>query len=119
MGLEHKRSLQLLGVVWVTIPHGGLRTEILKEPLEPLTLESPSHTVGSERYLAWEVGTGKTMSPSHAVGLEHHFGYSNSLASLVTIPHSGLGTIAVWAVRKVIKLLSPSHTVGLEQSFGH
>ncbi len=31
---------------------------------------SPSHTVGLERYLAWEVGTGKTMSPSHSVGLE-------------------------------------------------
>jgi hypothetical protein len=112
-------SRQSLQACNVTIPRSGLRTggEIKLKPFLA-TLESPSHTVGSEqRYLAWEVGTGKTISPSHAVGLELsqggiHVRSGASFHSEVIIPHSGLGASnSYWNYGRTYT--SPSHTVGL------
>jgi hypothetical protein len=72
VGLEQgfqrlKRSPEVLHVI---IPHSGLKTLIAV--VVPIKQEvSASHPGGLEqRYLAWEVGTGKTISPSHTVGLE-------------------------------------------------
>ncbi len=78
--------------------------------------QSPSHTVGLEqRYLAWEVGTGKTISPSHAVGLEQGDRVlSDGSGKAVIIPHGGLRT-RERNKALVLYSMSPSHTVGLEQ----
>ena len=75
MGLEPVRLFVRPIDLQVTIPHGGLRTQILSEE---------------------EVFALYNESPSHTVGLEHarrgfHFGGFNQE---VTIPHGGLRTPA-------------------------
>ncbi len=77
---------------YVSIPHGGLRTE--ENPKENhFSNESPSHTVGLEPLKRARTGRNKVRSPSHPVGLEQKF------PDFVEFSKS----------------VSPSHPVGSEQ----
>ena len=78
----------------VTIPHGGLGTELGNRPLTP-SPSSPSHTVGLEHWERIGFRDWVSRSPSHAVGFEHVF------------EDGGLAL--------VLREGSPSHAVGLEQ----
>ncbi len=94
VGLERYRECYISGSLGVTIPPSGLGTKLWQYLVAKVVeMGLPSHAVGLEWYLAWEVGTGKTMSLSHTVGLEQ-INFQLSEQELI--------------------YLSPSHAVGLE-----
>jgi len=72
---------------------------------------------GLGTYLAWEVGTGKTMSPSHTVGSEQEkLEYVLDFIEENPSPSHAVGSEhgIVFALSRA-EAMSPSHTVGLER----